>query len=207
MRNRLGAGTIALLLAAGAAYAQAPVEAPARASNPAAFPGDVSGSGAPNEQQLHVPLGPPAGTHAQGLPPPDPTPGPPLNLAVEAAQAAVNACLADGYRVGVAVTDTAGHLKAALSADGVIPSRVYIAIRKDVTVVTFGQSTLSLREKFLSDPALMARVKPNMSLLPGGMPIMVGDRLVGAIASSGAEAYEEEKCDRAGLQKIQKRLK
>jgi uncharacterized protein GlcG (DUF336 family) len=171
------------------------------------LPGDVSGSN--HEQQLHVPLGPPAGKRPADfqLPAPDLTPGPPLNLAVEAAQAAVNACLADGYRVGVAVTDAAGHLKAGLAADGVVPNRVYIAIRKDLTVVTFGQSTLSLREKFSADPSLMAQVKPNMSLLPGGIPIMVGDRLVGAIASSGAEANEEENCDRIGLKKIQSRLK
>jgi uncharacterized protein GlcG (DUF336 family) len=176
-----------------------------RTANPMALPGDVSGSN--HEQQLHVPLGPPPGTKPSAALPTDTTPGPPLNLAVEAAQAAVKACAADGYPVGVAVTDAAGHLKAGLSADGVPPSRVYIAIRKDITVVTYGQATLALREKFSADPSLLAQVKPNMSLLPGGIPIKVGDRLLGAIATSGAEAYEEEKCDRVGLEKIQRRLK
>ncbi len=67
-------------------------------------------------------------------------------------------------------------------------------------------STLALRTKIEADSSVMAQVKPNMSLLPGGMPIMKGDVLVGAIAASGATAYVEEKCAKAGVQKIQARL-
>lgn len=58
-----------------------------------------------------------------------------------------------------------------------------------------------------TDSTLMARVKPNMSLLPGGLPIMKGDIVVGAIAASCATAYEEEKCAKAGIEKIQAKLK
>ena len=120
---------------------------------------------------------------------------------------AVDTCASDGYPVSVAVTDASGHLKAALVADGVKPNRVYMAVRKDVAAAAFGMSTLALREKLTTDSSLLAQLKPNMSVLPGGLPIFAGDRVVGAIAASGAYAIEEEKCVRAGLQKIQSRLK
>jgi uncharacterized protein GlcG (DUF336 family) len=137
----------------------------------------------------------------------DATPSPGSALALEAVQAAVESCAADGYVVAAAVTDAAGKLKAALAPDGTRSNGVYMALRKDVTVAAFGMATLALREKIATDPSLMARVRPNMSLLPGGLPIMKGDRLVGAIATSGAAAYEEEKCAQAGIRKIQSRLK
>jgi uncharacterized protein GlcG (DUF336 family) len=108
--------------------------------------------------------------------------------------------------VGVAVTDAAGHLKVGLSADGVSPDRVYTALRKDITAATLKLPTLALREKLASDPALMAQIKPNMSVLPGAIPIVAGDRVIGAIAASGAMAYEEEGCVKIGVARIQSRL-
>ena len=118
----------------------------------------------------------------------------------------MEACAADGYVVVAAVTDAAGKLKAALAPDGARPNGVYMAIRKDVTAAAFGMSTLELREQLTKDPSLRVRVKPNMSLLPGGLPLMRGSVLVGAISTSGAAAYEEEKCARAGIAKIASRL-
>ena len=214
LRSRVCAGC-AFVLTGTAFAAQPPAGANAQAnagepariteSDPAALPGEFVDM--PQDRQLTVPLGPPAGTRATRPPSVDPTPSPGSALALEAAQAAVESCAADGYVVAAAVTDAAGKLKAALAPDGTRSNGVYMALRKDVTVVAFRMPTLALREKMASDASLMARVKPNMALLPGGIPIMKGDVLVGAISTSGAAAYEEEKCARAGLQKIQSRLR
>jgi uncharacterized protein GlcG (DUF336 family) len=185
----------------------APTSAPARLSestDPGALPGDFVDL--PQSAQLRVNLGPPAGTRASQPPAMDPAASPGVALALEAAQAAMASCEADGYHVAVAVTDSAGKLKAALAGDGVASNRVYMALRKDVTVVGFRLPTLALRTKIEADPSLLAQVKPNMALLPGGIPIMRGDLLIGAIAVSGATAHEEEKCARAGVQRIQARL-
>jgi uncharacterized protein GlcG (DUF336 family) len=173
--------------------------------SPEAVPGDIIDL--PQKDQLNVPLGPPAGTHATRPAPTDSTPTPGFVLALEAARAALASCAADGYSVGVAVTDAAGKLKAGLVADNAGANRVYMAIRKDVTATAFKMPTLALRERIAADPSLMAQVKPNMSLLPGGLPIMKGDTVVGAIAASGATAYEEEKCAKAGIERIQAKLK
>jgi uncharacterized protein GlcG (DUF336 family) len=173
-------------------------------TDPASLPGDFMDI--PQTAQLKVPLGTPAVTHNTRPLPTDATPSPGYALALEAAQVAMESCESDGYRVAVAVTDAAGKLKVALAPDGVANNRVYMALRKDVTVVGFRMPTLALRAKIEADASLMAQVKPNMVLLPGGMPIMKGEVLVGAIAASGATAYVEEKCARAGIEKIQSRL-
>jgi uncharacterized protein GlcG (DUF336 family) len=174
-------------------------------ADPAALPGDFADM--TQAGQLTVGLGPPAGTRSTRPPLIDTTPSPGADLALEAVQAVVTSCAEDGYVVAAAVTDAAGKLKAALAPDGTRTNGVYMALRKDVTVVAFRMSTLELREKIAKEPSMMSQVKPNMALLPGGLPIMKGDVLVGAISASGAAAYEEEKCARAGLQKIQARLK
>jgi uncharacterized protein GlcG (DUF336 family) len=161
----------------------------------------------PQSAQLKVPLGPPAGPRQGGPQPARPgVPGPGLALAVEAAQAAEASCQADGYTVTVAVADSAGNLNTALAPDGVRPNGIYMAIHKTATVVGFRISTLELRARIERDPALLAQVKPNMSLLPGGLPIFKGQQFVGAIATSGASAHEEEKCAADGIARIQSRL-
>jgi uncharacterized protein GlcG (DUF336 family) len=202
-----------ICLSASCAFAaQGPVTAapvdPTRvteATDPAAIPGDFVDM--PQDRQLTVNLGPPAGTRSTRPATVDPTRSPGSTLALEAVQTAVESCAADGYVVAAAVTDAAGKLKAALAPDGTRSNGVFMALRKDVTVVEFRMPTLALREKLPTDPGLKARIKPNMSLLPGGIPIMLGDVLVGAISTSGAAAYEEEKCAKAGLDRIQSRLK
>jgi uncharacterized protein GlcG (DUF336 family) len=177
---------------------------PTEATDPAALPGDYMDI--PQSAQLKVPLGPPAGTKSTRPIATDATPSPGFALALEAAQAAVAACLADGYSVAVAVTDSKGKLKVAFAPDGTRNNGVYMALRKDVTVVGFNMTTLQVRAKIEADASVASQIKPNMVMLPGGIPIRKGDTLLGAISASGATAYEEEKCAQAGLDRIQSRL-
>jgi uncharacterized protein GlcG (DUF336 family) len=189
---------------AQAAQADTPA---ARAADPRVLPGDSLNQSQQWSGQLKVDPGPPGGSPPTRPRVVDSTPSPGFELALEAARAALQSCEADGYQVGVAVSDAAGKLKVGLSGDDVSRGGLYTAARKNLTVVGFGMSTLALRGKIEADPSLMAQVKPNMVLLPGGIPIMKGDKLLGAIAVRGAMAREEEKCAMAGLQKIQSRLK
>lgn len=198
------------VLTLSAAQARTPAAAVGRqASRPrpaaAALPGDIELI--PIQVQLHVPLGPPAGTpptHAQA---PDSTPSPSLDLSLKAAKAAIDACTADGWRVGVAVTDAAGHLRVGLAADGVSPDRVYTAIRKDIAAAAFGVPTRSLRKTMPSTPSMLARLQPDMSVLPGAVPLIVHGRVIGAVGASGAMAFEEEKCALVGARIIEAGLK
>ena len=196
-----------LLISPGLRAAQPPASSqPVRTvvADPAALPGDTP---MPSfDFQLKKDLGPSAGTHAQPQPAVAST-GLTLGLALEAAQAAIDTCQADGYRIGVAVTDEAGQLLVGLAADGSGAGRIYVAVRKDLTAATFKMSTLALRSKLIAQPALLAQVKPNMSVFSGAVPLMAGDRVLGAIASSGSTGNEDDKCARSGAQKIESRLK
>lgn len=201
MRYRIPVSTLAALMFAAGAQAQSEHAAPPASANPQAMPGDYFDI--PQSTQLKVPLGPPAGPNtrpARTAPPA--VPGPGFALALAAAEAAEASCQADGYTVTVAVTDSAGNLKVAFGPDGTRDNGIYMAMHKAVTVVGFRMSTLELRAKIEKDPALMAQVKPNMSLLPGGLPIFKDGTFIGAIATSGASAYVEEKCAKAGIDKI-----
>lgn len=170
--------------------------------SPLSMPGDYFDI--PQSAQLKVPLGPPAGGRGQQAP----RPASSLSqaLATMAAQATLASCAADGYAITVAVTDAQGHLKAALAADGTRENGIYMAMHKTLTVVGFRISTLELRQRIEKDPALLDQVKPNMSLLPGGVPIFGHGAFLGAIATSGASAHIEEKCAADGIAGIASQL-
>lgn len=208
--DKLAATCCISALVMAAAYAQPATVAGRHPTNKprpavAALPGDIQLI--PIRVQLHVPLGPPAGTPPNHPQTPDTTPSPPLALSIKAATAAINACTADGWRVGVAVTDAAGDLRVGLAADGVSPDRVYTAIRKDVAAAAFGVRTRSLRSTLSSNKAMLARLTPAMSVLPGGVPLIVHGRVIGAVAASGAMAFEEEKCALVGAHMIEAGMK
>jgi uncharacterized protein GlcG (DUF336 family) len=159
-----------------------------------------------------VPPLPPGALHrGPGSPPETQARGPTLALAIEAARTAVDACAAAGYRVGVAVVDSAGEARAMLTADGADGSHVFVAIRKALVALTFGQTSAQAREQVLKDKASLARVTPNMFVEGGAVPIRIADQLIGAIGVSGAGGAvvgrQDELCATAGLESIRTRLK
>ena len=133
-------------------------------------------------------------------PRPTPPPGPPLAMALKAAEAAIAKCKANGLAVGVAVSNSAGGMVVGLQADGAFPGRVYNAARKNLAAIEFGTSTLAVRQKLRAgDFATLARVKPNMTLLGGALPLYTDGKLIGAIGVSGAPAGEaDDVCATAG---------
>jgi len=158
------------------------------------------------------PMPPGAGMHrGAGAPPESTAAGPSLLLAIDAAHAAIVACNAAGYRIGVAVIDSAGEARAMLTADGSDGSHVFVAMRKALTALEFRMPSSEASEVVPKDKALLARVKPNMFVMGGALPIMQGDTVIGAIGVSGAGGvpfgHQDEVCAAAGLQKIKARLK
>jgi uncharacterized protein GlcG (DUF336 family) len=138
-------------------------------------------------------------------------PGPSMSLAIEAARAAVEACTAAGYRVGVAVIDSVGEARAMLTADGSDGSHVFVAVRKALVALRFEMPSSKASELVPKDPELVARVTPNMFVAGGAVPIMVSGETIGAIGVSGAHGavlgQQDELCANAGLRKIAKQLK
>jgi uncharacterized protein GlcG (DUF336 family) len=137
--------------------------------------------------------------------------GPTLELAIEAARAAVDTCAASGYRIGAAVIDSAGEARALLTADGSDGSHVFVAMRKALTALTFQMPSSAANRLVPADKTLLARVTPNMFVEGGAVPIIVGGSVIGAIGASGAGGAvigeQDEVCAAAGLNKVKSRLK
>ena len=79
------------------------------------------------------------------------------------------------------------------------------AARKNLVAIEFGTSNSAVRDKLrANDYATLARVKPNMTLLAGAIPLYIEGKLIGAIGVSGAPGGErDEVCAAAGATAFQ----
>lgn len=129
----------------------------------------------------------------------------PASLAGKAAQAAVDFCKKDGYRVSASVVDRAGVLRAMLRADGAGPHTVDSSRKKAYTAASLRRATTELAEMIAKQPALQALREMNESILMvgGGLPIEIAGEVVGAIGVGGAPGtHLDDACAEAGLDAI-----
>jgi uncharacterized protein GlcG (DUF336 family) len=159
-----------------------------------------------------LPALPPEGLHhGPGAAPESTARGPSLALALEASLAAIESCRSKGYRIGVSVIDSSGEARAMITADGADGSHVFVAMRKALTALAFEMPSAKAADLISSDKALLVRVKPNMFIMGGALPIIVNRETIGAIGVSGAAGmpfgHQDEVCAAVGLLKIQNRLK
>ena len=130
-----------------------------------------------------------------------------IDVAQTIAQEAMASCRASGYKVTVRVVDSANVMKVFLRDDGAANATVEIGRMKANSVMAFGRPS--------GPPAnLPAGAPVPPPLLPGtinaqgGLPIKVGDQLIGAVAVSGAPGGDKDAaCATAGLAKVAAKLK
>jgi uncharacterized protein GlcG (DUF336 family) len=134
-----------------------------------------------------------------------------VDLALQAATAALDSARSRGYRVAVAVTDRGGQLLVLLRADGGGPHLLDGARRKAFTAASAHNRTSVLSKAVDErsgepDPHLV--FLENVPMVGGGVPIKVGDEIVGAIGVSGSPgSVHDEECADAGIAKIETSLK
>lgn len=136
--------------------------------------------------------------------------GPSLELALEAANAAIATCAAREQKIGVTVVDAAGVQKVVLSSDGASARGVASSTNKALTSLHFKTATSALAEQSKTDKTLADAIAANTSFngRAGGILIKVGEEIIGAVGVGGARGSEvDEACAVAGLQKVQSRLK
>lgn len=129
----------------------------------------------------------------------------PLNLAQRAAQAAIDACKKDGYRVSASVVDRAGLLRAMGRADGAGPHTIDSSRKKAYTAVSLRRATSELADLMSRMPSLQALRDMNdqILMLGGGLPIEIGGDVVGGIGVGGAPGtHLDDACAEAGLDAI-----
>ena len=170
---------------------------------------------------------PEANARATSNPPPGPMPGTPggpplgprppdivarsasIDVAVELAKAIVVSC--KGYQVGVSILDAAGTPKLYYIPDGTGGTHAYTGYRKANTALAFKMPSGKVAAAAQADPSIAARLAAdanNYVTWAGGVLIMAGNEVIGAVGVSGAEpSAKDEACALEGLKKVQPRLK
>jgi uncharacterized protein GlcG (DUF336 family) len=132
-----------------------------------------------------------------------------LELANQIAGATVAACLAGGYNVTAAVVDRAGQLRALQRADNAGPHTIEAAQAKAYTSASAKNATLAMMEAAQKNPAAANLVHiPGFLLLGGGVPVKLGNEVIGAVGVGGAPGgHLDEQCAVAALDKFKDQLK
>ena len=128
-----------------------------------------------------------------------------IQMALVVAQTALAGC---SSRVSVAVVDRTGRLKVFLQGDGGSPHNIELSRRKAYTALTFRRTSLEWAKRTGTQnqgQRMLSDVIPQQ----GGVPIMIGDEVIGAVGLSGAPngGQQEEDCGKAGIAKIADQLK
>lgn len=130
-----------------------------------------------------------------------------IDVAQTIAQEAMLRCRADGYKVTVRVVDAANNLKAFVRDDGASMATLEVAQMKATTVVAFGRASGPPANLPAGAP-VPPPILPGTTNAMGGVPIKVGDQLIGAVAVSGAAGGDKDAaCANAALAKVADKLK
>jgi uncharacterized protein GlcG (DUF336 family) len=130
-----------------------------------------------------------------------------LPLAKTMAEATLAECKSKGFNTSVAVVDRAGQLLVVLRDERATAQTAEMARRKAYTARMFRTSTLEFQKR-TSDPAYAPqRELPDILALGGGVPIQVGNDVIGGVGSSGSNQDNDDACARAGVAKVAELLK
>jgi uncharacterized protein GlcG (DUF336 family) len=149
--------------------------------------------------------------HAQSLPTEKYMP---LDVAIEAASAALAQCKADGHAVSVEVMNHNARTLVTFHDPFTTIHSAYSAHAKAYTILSYsrasGETTSAqVAARIMKNPGDVARINgiPGLILAPGGVLIKAGAQTVGAIGVGGSTgATQDEKCAYAGIEKIKARL-
>jgi uncharacterized protein GlcG (DUF336 family) len=129
------------------------------------------------------------------------------SLAKTIAEEAIAACAAKTYATSAVVVDRDGETMVAMHYDNAGLATMENARRKAYTAVAFKTTTSDYAKK-LQDPNSVVHQQvtlPNIIAIPGGVPIKIGDEIIGAVGVSGSPGVDEE-CVNAALDKVKDQL-
>jgi uncharacterized protein GlcG (DUF336 family) len=130
-----------------------------------------------------------------------------IDVAQAIAQEAMVRCRADGYKVAVMVVDGANNLKAFLRDDGASLATIEGGRMKANTVILFGRAS-GPPANLAPGAAVPPPILPGTINAMGGLPIKVGDQIIGAVSVAGAPGGDKDaSCAQAGLVKVADKLK
>lgn len=130
-----------------------------------------------------------------------------LGMAKTIAEGALSECKAKGFSTAVAVVDRAGQTMVILRDEQATGQQAEMARRKAFTARMFRMSTLEFQKR-TAEPAYSAqRDVADILALGGGVPIQIGNDIIGGVGSSGSSQEQDDACARAGVAKVADLLK
>jgi uncharacterized protein GlcG (DUF336 family) len=130
----------------------------------------------------------------------------PLDLALDLAKAALNACRDLKYSVSVTVAGTTFDSRVVLRDDGATPRSVLMNDKKLSLVFESGERSSQALERLhrkFREMGTNGMSAADMRDLPGAVPIRVRGKLIGGLAVSGSPtAARDEACASAGIQGV-----
>jgi uncharacterized protein GlcG (DUF336 family) len=131
-----------------------------------------------------------------------------LATALAIATTAADTCKGQGHRVSVTVVGRTGEVIVQLRGDDATPHTIENSQRKAYTARTFRASTADAAQRMQNNPRPSALHFAWISIDPGGLPIKVGEDVIGGVGVSGSPGGDkDEACAKAGLDKVADQLK
>ncbi len=120
------------------------------------------------------------------------------------ATSAIQACMAKNYQVTVTVVDRAGVIKAVQRTDNAGPHTVKASEMKAYTSLSTKNASGKVMDAAQSNAgAQNMRDVPGFLLLAGGLPLKVGDEVIGAIGIGGAPGgHLDEACAQQAINNL-----
>ncbi len=130
-----------------------------------------------------------------------------LALAQAIANAAIAQCRTMGYKISVSVVDRDGLPIVMMHDDGAGLSTNEGSDRKAYTAASFKQPSAAFVKRLEDRPdSVGSRHYTRVLALAGGLPIKVGDDVIGAVGVSGTPG-KDDVCSQAGIDKVADQLK
>ena len=121
-----------------------------------------------------------------------------LEAAKKIAVAAEAEARKNNWNVVIAVVDDGGHLIYLQRIDGTQTGSIDVAIGKARTSAAFKRPTKVFDDLAKTRPSITS-ISPDAVLLEGGVPVMVGGQLVGAVGVSGVTSQQDAQIAEAGI--------
>ena len=133
----------------------------------------------------------------------------PVALAKQMADVATQTCAEMGFSVSVHVVNAAGDTLVAYRGETSGVHTFTNSFRKAYSAMTFRRPSATFGERWEDGDvgAQLQLMLPDMAGQQGGIPIRVGEEVIGGIGASGAGMGADSRCVQAGLDAISENLR
>jgi uncharacterized protein GlcG (DUF336 family) len=130
-----------------------------------------------------------------------------LAMAKAIAEGTLEACKAKGVHSSAVVVDRAGQVLVMLRDEQSTAQQAEMARRKAYTARMFRTTTLEFQKRTMDPAVAPQRQIADILALGGGVPIKLGEEVIGGVGSSGSNQEGDDACAKAGIAKVANLLK